>query len=278
MLVTMKEFLAAAEKGKYAVGHFNMLNLEMARGIIAAAEAERSPLILGVAEVHFPLIPFEYASHIMRKIAREATVPVCLTLDHGTDFGKICNAMRAGFSAVMFDGSSRPYLENVDKTAEIVKVAHSMGVSVEAELGYVGLAAQGDGQNAAVYTRVDQVNDFIDRTGVDALAIAIGTAHGAYKAKPKLDIERLDSIYAISKAPLVLHGGSGLTEDDFRTAIAHGIRKMNICTEMCQAEKAAQAKAYMEGRSFEETLPLATAAVEAVVREKMRLFGSSGKA
>lgn len=278
MLVTLKEILAQAQKGSYAVGHFNMLNLEMARGIIAAAEAERSPLILGVAEVHFPLIPFEYASYLMRKIAREATVPVCLTLDHGTDYGKICNAMRAGFSAVMFDGSALPYLENIETTVRIAQVAHALGVSVEAELGHVGLGAAGDGQNAALYTRVDQVNDFIDRTDVDALAIAIGTAHGAYKAKPKLDIDRLDAIYAVARRPLVLHGGSGLTDDDFRTAIRHGIRKVNICTDMCQAEKKAQAEAYARGLSFEETLPLATAAVQQVVCEKMRLFGSSGKA
>ena len=288
MLVTLKEILAAAEKGgnyydaaggeKYAVGHFNMLNLEMARGIIAAAEAQRSPLILGVAEVHFPFIPFEYAAPIMVQIAREATVPVCLTLDHGTRYDCLCAAMKAGFSSVMFDGSALPYEENIARTAEAAKVARALGVSVEAELGHVGQGAAGDGQDASLYTRVEQVNDFITRSGADALAIAIGTAHGAYKAKPKLDIGRLDEIYAISKAPLVLHGGSGLTDEDFRTAIAHGIRKVNICTDMCVAEKNAQLEGYAQGLSFEETVPLAVAAVQRVVEEKMRLFGSAGKA
>ena len=278
MLVTLKEILADAERGKYAVGHFNMLNLEMARGIIAAAEEERSPLILGTAPVHFPMIPYEYSAPIMRQIAQKATVPVCLTLDHGTEFSDICNAMREGFSAVMFDGSALPYMENLNQTAELCHIAHALGVSVEAELGHVGLGANGDGQNAALYSRVDQINDFIDRTGVDALAIAIGTAHGADKAKPKLDIERLDAIYAVAKAPLVLHGGSGLTEDDFRTAVKHGIRKVNICTEMCQAEQAAQVAGFVQGYSFEETLPMVVEAVKKVVCDKMRLFGSSGRA
>ncbi len=278
MLVTLKEILADAQKGKYAVGHFNMLNLEMARGIIEAAEEERSPLILGTAEVHFPLIPFEYSSLIMNKIARDATVPVCLILDHGTDYARIVNAMRVGFSAVMFDGSALPYMENVEQTAQLAKVAHALGVSIEAELGHVGLGANGDGQDAALYSRVDQINDFIDRTGVDALAIAIGTAHGAYKAKPKLDIERLDAIYTIAKTPLVLHGGSGLTDDDFRTAVKHGIRKVNICTDMCQAEQLAQMTSYIQGNNFEETIPQSVAAVKRVVADKMRLFGSSGRA
>ena len=211
MLVTLEEILKDAEIKKYGVGLFNMLNLEMARGIIEAAEEERSPLILGVAEVHLPTIPFDYACLIMNKIAREASVPVCLHFDHGTNYRKILTAIKGGFTSVMYDGSALSYEENVARTREISKVAHALGVSVEAELGHVG-GAEGGGDNGheAQYTNVSQVNDFIRRADIDALAVAIGTAHGQYKTKPKLDINRLKEIYKISEKPLVLHGGSGM--------------------------------------------------------------------
>lgn len=279
MLVTLKELLKEAERGKYAVGLFNMLNLEMARGIIDAAEEEKSPLILGVAEVHLPVIPFEYASLIMRKIASEANVPVCLHFDHGTDYRKILTAIKGGFTSVMYDGSSLPYEENIYNTKEVSKVAHALGVSVEAELGHVGGGEGGtdDGQEQ-MYTNVDQVNDFIERADIDALAVAIGTAHGQYKTKPKLDIGRLADIYKISKKPLVLHGGSGLSDQDFKNTILNGIRKVNICTEMCMAAHHAYTYAFNHQNTFEIALQVAKTTVQEVVKEKMRLFGSSGKA
>ena len=243
MLVTLEEILKDAEERKYGVGLFNMLNLEMARGIIEAAEEERSPLILGVAEVHLPLIPFDYALTIMNKIAKEATVPVCLHFDHGTDFDKIKAAIDGGFSSVMYDGSALSYEENIANTKKISLLAHEKGVSVEAELGHVGGAEGGaDDGIEEMYTNVSQVNDFIDRADIDALAVAIGTAHGQYKKKPKLDIKRLADIYGISKKPLVLHGGSGLSDDDFKNTITNGIRKINICTEMCVALREAYLK------------------------------------
>ena len=279
MLVTLKDILADAEERKYGVGLFNMLNLEMARGIIEAAEETRSPLILGVAEVHLPSIPFEYAQHVMMKIAKESTVPVCLHFDHGTDYGKILEAIKGGFTSVMYDGSALPYEENIANTREISKVAHALGVSVEAELGHVGGAEGGaDDGHEEMYTRVDQVNDFIDRADIDALAVAIGTAHGVYKTKPKLDIGRLSEIYKVTKKPLVLHGGSGLSDDDFRNTIANGIRKINICTEMCIAEYRAYAEAFANKESYEKSLILAKDAVKDVVVGKMNLFGSAGKA
>ena len=278
MLVTLEEILKDAEERKYGVGLFNMLNLEMARGIIDAAEKEKSPVILGVAEVHLPFIPFEYASHIMMKIAKEAKVPVCLHFDHGTDYAKILEALKAGFTSVMYDGSALPYEENIANTREISKVAHALGASVEAELGHVGGAEDGSDDGVEeMYTNVSEVNDFIDRADIDALAVAIGTAHGQYKTTPKLDINRLKEIYDIAKKPLVLHGGSGLSDKDFKDTIANGIRKVNICTEMCLAAH----KAYAESLgkvSFEPTLDLAKKAVEDVVKQKMQLFGSSNKA
>ena len=279
MLVTLEEILKDAESRKYGVGLFNMLNLEMARAIIDAAEEERSPLILGVAEVHLPHIPFEYASLIMNHIAKKATVPVCLHFDHGTDYNKILAAIKAGFTSVMYDGSALPYEENIANTREISKVAHAVGCSVEAELGHVGGGEGGtdDGMEQQ-YTNVDQVNDFIRRADIDALAVAIGTAHGQYKTKPKLDINRLADIYRISEKPLVLHGGSGLSDEDFRNTIANGIRKVNICTEMCLAEAKAYAVAHEVGASFELSLDIAKNTVQQVVKNKMRLFGSSNKA
>lgn len=278
MLVTLSEILQDAEQNQYAVGLFNMLNLEMARGIIDAAEAERSPVILGVAEVHLPSIPFALAAHNMRKLAVEASVPVCLHFDHGTDYAKLLEAIRGGFSSVMFDGSALPDTENIAGTAEIARVAHALGVSVEAELGHVGMADSDEADTDDGYTRVEQVADFLARSGADALAVAIGTAHGQYKSKPALDLNRLREIYAVSPKPLVLHGGSGLSDDDFRHVVAGGIRKINICTEMCLAAQRAYADAYLEHRSFEQSLIDAKQAVERIVAARMRLFGSAGRA
>ena len=275
MLVTLEEILRDAEERKYGVGLFNMLNLEMARGIIEAAEQERSPLILGVAEVHLPLIPFEYAALIMNDIAKKATVPVCLHFDHGTDYNKIKTAVDAGFSSVMYDGSALPYEENIANTLAVSKMAHLKGVSVEAELGHVGGGEGGtDDGIEEMYTRVDQVQDFIKRADIDALAVAIGTAHGKYKTKPVLDISRLAEIYKVSDKPLVLHGGSGLSDDDFRNTIQNGIRKINICTEMCVAAR----EAYIASANHEIMFPDAKNAVKNIVVGKMRLFGSTGKA
>ena len=275
MLVNLKEILEDAKNKKYAVGHFNMLNLEMARGIIEAAEEEKSPLILGVAEVHFPLIPFEYASIIMKHIAENAKVPVCLHLDHSTKFETVLHAIKAGFTSVMYDGSSLPYEENIKSTIEVTKVAHPLNVSVEAELGHVGLGSNANDYGSdELYTKPNEAVDFIERTKVDALAVAIGTAHGKYIKKPVLDITRLDKIYAVSPKPLVLHGGSGLTDDDFKETVKHGISKVNICTEMCIAAR----DAYLASSNHEILFDDAKNAVKEVVKQKMKLFGSCNKA
>ncbi len=274
MLVTLNEILKDAEEKKYGVGLFNMLNLEMARGIIEAAEEEKSPLILGVAEVHFPLIPFEYAAPIMRQIAENAKVPVCLHLDHGTDYKKIMAAIKAGFSSVMYDGSALPYEENIANTREISKVAHALGLTVEAELGHVGMGSNENDFNCEdLYTKPEQVNDFIHRADVDALAVAIGTAHGPYVKKPVLDIGRLKELYEVSEKPLVLHGGSGLTDEDFRNVIDNGIRKVNICTELCIACR----NAYLNSANHEILFDDAKNAVKEVTKQRMQLFGSSNR-
>lgn len=275
MLVTLEEILKDAEQKKYAVGLFNMLNMEMARGIIEAAEEEKSPVILGVAEVHLPIVPLDCAAAVMRHLAKKASVPVCLHFDHGVTYSKILEAMREGFTSVMYDGSALDYEENIKNTREVSKAAHALGISVEAELGHVG-----SGSNAAdfdfedLYTKTEEVNDFITRADVDALAVAVGTAHGKYIKKPKLDFKRLEEIYSVSKKPLVLHGGSGLSNDDFKNTVKYGIRKINICTEMCIAAR----EAYINSSDHETLFIDAKNAVKEVVKEKMRLFSSSNKA
>jgi len=276
MLVTLEEILLDAREKKYAVGMFNMLNLETARGIIEAAQEERSPVILGVAQVHLPYVPFEYASLIMGKIAVDAAVPVCLHFDHGTDMDAILLAAKSGFSSVMYDGSALPYEENLRRTREVVDALRGLPVSVEAELGHVGSGEDGENDGyAADYTDPAQVCNFIERTGVDALAVAIGTAHGPYKRTPVLDLELLARINQISAKPLVLHGGSGLSDDDFRRSIQNGIRKVNICTELCVAAHRAYAESYARGQNFEPSVTEAKDAVREVVRQKLRLFGSA---
>jgi fructose-bisphosphate aldolase class II len=217
----------------------------------------------------------DYAAVIMNKIAKEAKVPICLHFDHGTDFKKIESAINYGFTSVMYDGSSLPYEVNIKNTKIVSEMAHKKGVSVEAELGRVG-GAEGGGEDniEAEYTKVSEVNDFIDRTDVDALAVAIGTAHGQYKIKPVLDIGRLAEIYSISKRPLVLHGGSGLSDDDFKNTIKNGIRKVNICTEMCVALR----NAYLNSANHEILFDDGKNAVKEVVKGKMKLFGSTDKA
>lgn len=272
-LVTLKEILKEAENGGYGVGLFNILNLEMTRGIIKAAEAERSPLILGVAEVHLSVIPFDWAANLMKKAAKDADVPVCLHFDHGMTKEAIRAAVDAGFTSVMYDGSSLPYEENVRNTREIVEMAKERGVSVEAELGHVGQGADPD-DPSAFYTEPDEVEDFVKRTEIDALAVAVGTAHGNYIRKPVLDLKRLVEIKKVSAVPLVLHGGSGLTDEDFRATIKNGIRKINIFTDIAKAA----AEAAEKRGSYEDTVTAVTEAVAKTTAYKMRVFGSGGKA
>ena len=279
MLVNLSEILKDAEERKYGVGLFNHLNMEMARGIIEAAEEKKSPVILGVAEVHLPAVPMEYATALMRTAAEKASVPVCLHFDHGVNYDAIMLAIKNGFTSVMFDGSSLPYEENIAKTREVSKVAHALGVSVEAELGHVGGGEGGiDDGYEAMYTNVEQVNDFIKRSDIDALAVAIGTAHGPYSFTPKLDIQRLNDIYKISDKPLVLHGGSGLSVEDFQNTIKNGIRKINICTDLCNSLVASYAESKAQNKPFEVAAVCAKDAVKDTVSKFMDIFGSAGKA
>ena len=222
MLATLNDVLIPARKGKYAVGLFNAVNLELARGIIAAAEETGSPVIMGTAEELFPYGPLEEVSYYLIPMAKKARVPVVVHLDHGLRKETCLKALKLGFSSIMYDCSTDPYDVNVEKVKEMADIAHSYGATIEAELGHVGDnegSAEGNSKLAdpsRFYTDPRQAKDFVEKTGVDALAIAVGTAHGAYKLPPKLDFQRIETIARTIDIPLVLHGGSGLSDNDFK--------------------------------------------------------------
>ena len=278
MLVNLNEVLGKAQKKGYAVGLFNSTDTDMLEAVIAAAEEMRSPIVIGTAEVLLPYGELDLIAPSIISAARRATVPVVVHYDHGLTFERCMQALRLGFSSIMFDGSTKSETENLKETAEIVKIAHSFGASVEGEIGHVGNADVGDGLTDDMYTTPDEALEFIQKTGVDALAIAIGTAHGAYKTKPKLDIERLKAIRSVVDTPLVLHGGSGLSDDDFKNTIKNGIAKVNIFTDLCNAGEKAMQEGIAEGKGYLEIRNMKVNAIKEAVKKKIRLFGSEGMA
>lgn len=276
MIVNLNDVLKDAQKNSYAVGLFNTTDTDMLEAAISAAEELRSPIIIGTAEVLLPFGDLKLIAPSIVAAAKRASVPVVVHYDHGLTFERCIEALNLGFSSIMFDGSASDEKENLKNTREIVKIAHDMGVTVEGEIGHVGQADCGDNEQRDMYTTPHEAVKFVNETGVDALAIAIGTAHGAYKSKPKLDIERLKEIRKALDTPLVLHGGSGLSDDDFKNTIKAGIAKVNIFTDLCIAGERAMIenseKAYLDIRNEKvKTIK------EAVIR-KMLLFGSDGKA
>lgn len=276
MLVTLREVLKDAQEKKYGVGLFNTINLEMAKGVLAAAEELKSPVIIGTAEVLLPYASLEELAYFLVPMAKKASVPVVLHYDHGLTDKKIVEAMRLGFSSVMYDCSTDTYENNITRVAQMVKIADMFGASVEGELGHVGANDESAGDDS-IYTEPEQARDFAQRTGVDALAVAIGTAHGAYKEKPRLDIGRLAEISRAVPVPLVLHGGSGLSDEDFKNCVANGISKINIFTDInCAAAKAAH-DFYKEGCGLTDIQNQITEAVKQETMKKMRIFGSAGR-
>ena len=237
----LTEILSNAKDGGYAVGCFNSIDLAMAQGILRAAEAENTPVILCHAEVHFKYASINSVMPILLEEASRAKVPVALLLDHGKSFDALVQSMQLGMNCVMFDGSELPYEENVAGTCEIVKIGHAMGVAVEGELGRVvrpanaGAGGHDDASLAgdeSLYTDPDEAAAFVRATGIDALACAFGTVHGVYRREPKLDFPRLRAIADKTGVPIVMHGGSGLSADDFRQAIQNGVTKINYYTNL----------------------------------------------
>ncbi|MBE6607750.1 MAG: class II fructose-bisphosphate aldolase [Ruminococcaceae bacterium] len=275
MLVTLNDILPAAQAGRYAVGLFNTTDTDMLEAAISAAEELRSPIIIGTAEILLPYGELSLIAPSVIAAAKRASVPVVVHYDHGLTFDRCIEALKLGFSSIMFDGSAGDTEVNLAATREIVKIAHSFGASVEGEIGHVGNADSNDNDSDDMYTSPEEAVEFVKATGVDALAVAIGTAHGAYKTKPRLDIKRLSEIRSALDTPLVLHGGSGLSDDDFRNTIANGIAKVNIFTDLCVA--GLDAVENYDG-SYLETRNAKVKAIKEAVMQKMILFGCSGKA
>lgn len=278
MLVNLNDVLSDAKVNNYGVGLFNTTDTDMLDAVISAAEALRAPVIIGTAEVLLPYGELKLIAPAMIAAAKRASVPVVVHYDHGLTFDRCMEALSLGFTSVMFDGSAGDYEQNIADTAEVVRIAHAFGATVEGEIGHVGSTDAGDGRAPDLYTKVSEAVDYQTRTGVDALAIAIGTAHGAYKQKPKLDFQRLAEIREAVSVPLVLHGGSGLTDEDFRTAIANGIRKINIHTDLCIAGCRAMAEATAEGLNYLESRKRKVEWIRKEAETKMKLFGCAGRA
>ena len=284
MLIPFREITRDALRRRYAVGAFNCLSVENVMGAVAAAEELHSPIILQLAEVQFPEAPMELMAPVFLRAARDAKVPVAVHLDHGRSIETCIRAVREGFTSVMFDGAELPFEENAEQTRLVVRLAHAAGVDVEAELGRVGdTGFGGEGTAAAaadVFTDVEESARFIARTGTDALAIAIGNLHGRYTATPRLNIARLREIHARNAVPLVLHGGSGTSEEDFKACIRNGICKINVATaiQIAAAEAVAEYLARGGSPGYIGINRRIIEASQRAVAEHIRLFESDGKA
>ena len=277
MLVNMKEMLDKARKEQYGIGFFNTINVEMARAVIETAEELHAPVIVGTAEVLLPTMPLDRVAEYLIPMAEKASVPVAVHYDHGLTFEKCMEALRLEYTSVMYDCSTASYEENLSRVAEMVRICHGMGVTVEGELGHVGdNEGAGKLENPSdFYTDPAVAADFVRKTGVDALAVAVGNAHGDYKFPPKLDFERITAILEATGTPLVLHGGSGLSDNDFREAVRRGVCKINIFTDLDKAGKAGIEKGLHSGAgSMMGLIPYEIEAMKEVVRNKIRLFGS----
>lgn len=276
MLANLNDVLLDAQKKGYAVGLFNTTDTDMLEAVIGAAEELRSPVIIGTAEVLLYAGELKLIAPALIEAAKRATVPVVVHYDHGLTFDRCLEALKLGFTSVMFDGSAGEYEKNIEDTREIVKIAHSFGATVEGEIGHVGEASANDNDAKDMYTTVEEALSYSKATGVDALAISIGTAHGAYKSKPKLDLGRLSDIRAAIDTPLVLHGGSGLSDDDFKNSIKCGIAKVNIYTDLCLAGIRAMNEGLAEGLSYLDIRNKKVEYIKEEVKKKMMLFGSVG--
>jgi fructose-bisphosphate aldolase class II len=278
MLVNLNEVLLDAKEKKYGVGLFNTTDTDMLEAVISAAEELRAPVIIGTAEILLPFGELKLIAPSIIAAAKRATVPVVVHYDHGLTFERCMEALQLGFSSVMFDGSTLDYEQNIACTREIVKIAHSFGATVEGEIGHVGQASANDNSANDLYTKVEEAVDYAKRTAVDALAVSIGTAHGAYKSKPKLDLNRLNEIYNALDTPLVLHGGSGLSDDDFRNSIANGISKVNIFTDLCLAGNRAMREGLAEDLTYLDIRNRKVDLIREEVKKKMLVFGCQNKA
>ncbi|MGI6413555.1 MAG: class II fructose-1,6-bisphosphate aldolase [Syntrophomonadaceae bacterium] len=282
-LVPVSELLLKAERGGYAVGAFNANNMEIIQAIIDAAERENSPVILQASQGAINYAGLDFIAGMVKIAARSSKIPVALHLDHGTDFNQVVRCIRRGFTSVMFDGSQLPLEDNIAITKKVLEIARAVNVSVEAELGKIGGTEDQVqvSEKEAQYTEPAEAEYFVKQTGVDSLAIAIGTAHGQYKGEPKLDFDRLKKIKSLTSIPLVLHGSSGVPDQAIQRAIKLGICKVNIDTNIREAF-VGEMRRVIADRPDEidprKILGPAREATVKIIRQKIQLFGSTGKA
>ena len=272
MLVTLKNILKIAEAKKCAIGSFNTPNFESLKAVIGAAEELNQPVIIMHAQVHeeMGLCKMDEIAPIMLFMADRASVPVCVHLDHGTDLDYVKKGLDLGFTSVMYDGSTLPDEINFANTAIAVEMAHKTGASVEAEIGSMGARESGAEGGESIYTTPSAAKKFSEETGIDALACAFGTAHGIYLKEPKLDFARLDEINKITNVPIVMHGGSGVSHEDYRKVISLGVRKINYYTYMAKAgAEAILGKTYGQ---FHNAANDAIAAMKADVKKAISVF------
>lgn len=282
-LVDMRDMLNHAYRNNYAVGGFDLVSLDFLEAILGAAEVCRSPIILSLAESHFAHYDFELAMAATEKAAHRARVPVAIHLDHGASLDSAVRAINLGCNGVMVDTSDEAFSVNVNRTRQIVETAHRCGIAVEGELGYV---AGVEGEDAdrhpgeAVYTSVAEAKAYAERTGVDCLAVSIGTVHGRMRGRPKLDFERLKRINSAVRRPLVIHGGTGLTEDQYRRLISGGVAKINYYTALADAAaKCIRENARADaGCGYTGLVKNIRERIRVEVERCMHLWGSSGRA
>ncbi|KRL85843.1 class II fructose-bisphosphate aldolase [Lacticaseibacillus pantheris] len=287
VLVNAKELIKDAKQRHYAIGSFNVTDIEMVRGIVGAAEKENSPVIIQFAELHDNYVPLDVIGPVMINAAKHASVPVVVHFDHGVTFDNIVRAMRLGFTSVMMDASQDDFETNIARTKEIAKIAAPLNVSVEAELGPMNREGGGDDVDYAdldkTYTNPEEAQQFIEQTGIDMLAVAYGTVHGVYTQAPHLNFGRLKEIADLVDFPLVVHGASGLSDDEYRQSIDNGICKINYYSEMVHRVAIEVQKRLTEGLQnkqlfISDVSPWEIEIVEKEIRERLRVFGSTGKA
>ncbi len=281
-LVTSKQMLLDAQKGHYAVGAFNAENMEMVQAIVAAAEELKAPVMIQTTGGTLKYATPKMFANMVKAVAETATVPVCVHLDHGPSFDIAVKCVNAGYTSVMIDGSKLPFEENIAVSAKVVEMAHAVGVPVEAELGKVGGKEDdtvSDGND--IYTDPQEAKEFAERTGIDSLAVGIGTAHGFYKGIPVLDVNRLSEIREVVDVPLVLHGASGLTDEQVRDCVTRGICKVNFATELRKAYSDAVKKYIAEDPEVFDPKKYQAAGRAAVIEQveaRMKVCGCDGKA
>ncbi|GAA0179129.1 class II fructose-1,6-bisphosphate aldolase [Clostridium sediminicola] len=282
MLVTGRKILLDAHNNNYAVGAFNVNNLEFCKAVVKGAEELSSPVILQVSQGAIKYAGVEELAAIVSTIAKKIRIPIALHLDHGTDFNIIMKCLRCGFTSIMFDGSKYEFAENIKRTKQIVDICHGMGVSVEGELGKIAGTEDEVSikETEAMYTDVKEAERFVEETGVDYLAIAVGTAHGPYKGEPRIDFKRIEDIKNAIDVPLVLHGSSGVPEESIKKAIAKGINKFNIDTDLRKAFNEELRKFLEENSEIydpKRILSVIDTSVSKIVKKKIRLFYSNNR-